>query len=314
MRTHQEQMFDPKAFERPKDPGERDIDDWLESPNIQYHGTFRQDWEHAPSAHMGTQEAAVDRLTHVNSSLRNSPTMRDQYFDPSLGDDGNDDGELNWEPQEYIGRMHARRLEGETVPMHGTTGHRLPGSYGGDSLRVNVNSDANANAADVLHWSKTHEQWDIPRSVKESATVSGQGVAVGIGPHLNDWDDEPDTSRMTPESKAGAAALGEGKAVSYHNSVEGGTSLVVPRSMSKRTWEQDILSSPHASEGRKQFARQRREQGTEGTVAFDSATAPKLSIQGRLFQGAGLPIQGVPMPRSRINEFRFTADGYNNIT
>jgi hypothetical protein len=281
-------LFDSGNYATPeKRPGQKSLDEWIATENPVYHGTFRSDFDQAPAAHFGTMGQATDRVASAAATIQGQG--RRTYYDPSFTDDDFlHDGPIDGpEPTEHVGRVYARRL---TEP-------RAAGVY----------SDPQANAAQVgfLHGEGV-EDFDVPRSVRDSA-VEAHGVGQhGVGQHggflAPDWDYDTDSSvwpttapgtklhRSVQRSRAGARALGAGRPIEYRNTIEGhndhdtaGTpgfmkSVVAP-SQSTTSWERDVINDPFRPDFAKKFARRRIVSGQEGAVPFPSPTIPKQPQQ-----------------------------------
>src|SRR5262252_5384428 len=83
----------PEEPKRDLHPGQLSFPDWLKRSDIVYHASFRPDWEQAPYAHVGTQQAASDRLLQMAS---NQPEPRE--------------GSETARVEQKYGRIYARRM------------------------------------------------------------------------------------------------------------------------------------------------------------------------------------------------------------
>lgn len=318
MKYQQDHLFDPAAFDRPVHPGEKDIDSWLATENVAYHGTFRgHENTHAPTIHLGSEEAATKRLNSVQHQMRNSQTYRDHYYDPSSPDDGYEDWGDNDEPDSHVGQLKAYRMQGAVHEVQPTMKRRskldrnsVPAYMDQNGHDQVASADANANAADMHRWARAgHESWEIPRSIQQSSN-SNEGRY--IGPDIaNDYNTEAvHPGNMTGAGAAAARALDRGDNIAYANHLEGkGEHSFVAPTRNLNTWESDVLSAPHASTMSKQFAAQRQARGQAGSVSFvpdEDETPSSYGTQLSLFGNR----HGVTLPvvRSRQSEFRFTTE------
>ena len=252
----QQQLFNP-ASTRARRPGETSFSQWLQRPDVSYHGTFNPDWESAPYAHFGDLTAATQRLGHVSHVLRSSGEGKRQayYSGESAPEDAYDDyGDDEGEVATHTGRVFARRL---------------------DLAKQNRQlSDPIANAAQMhAMLQEGHEPWEIPSSVSES---SEGRVEPG-------WEDEPHvkgpnwgfgTEREERRIKAGSRLLQMGKGLSYSNVAEQGetgVSHVVPRG-GHTAWEHDVVTDPHAHPAVKEYAQGRIKRGEASAVPFSEGT------------------------------------------
>jgi hypothetical protein len=257
-------MFDASDYNRhnnPLRPGAKTFDQWLDTEKPVYHGTFRPEFEQAPSAHYGTMGQAVDVLHNAEARIQGGG--RRTYYDPSASDDWSDDEDTG--PVTHTGRIHARRL---TEP-------KAPGLF----------TDAEANAAQMGHMLEDGlETYEVPPSIK--------GSAHELAPWSHDegpvrWPrTSPSRGGTVNRSRLGARALGEGSPIVYDNVIEGKNSyetpdtpgyrksIVAPRG-SVTSWERDILNDPSQTSIAQDFARRRIRSGQEGSVPFPSPTIPR---------------------------------------
>jgi len=284
------QLFDTKPYERELTPEEKGPASWMAhhaiKGDLQFHGTFRDDWRNAPAIHSGTMGQAVERLDRVSNMLQHMPVQARTYYDPSSGDDDYGD-ESDDEPIHHEGRVYAFRMSGGVHPT--------------------VLGDQEANDADVLH--QLHEgvePWEIPRSVKGSLSDVGHTYLK-----------KAEYGKELPHTEA-SMALEEGTSLPYHNIVEANNPIdphdspatkvshLTPGS-SVTTWEHDVAVNPHASQLAKNYAQQRITNRTAGSVAFPSmAVGNDASVQGTLFQGYGSPGQVTHQAtRPTINDIQF---------
>ena len=249
------QMFSTEGMETR--PGQKSFDQWLNTENPVYHGTFRsEDFGNAEAAHFGTLGQASYRLNAAKNTLEGGGYQRDRYYDPSASAFDLDEDQV--EPFTHTGRVHARRMT--EAPMRG----RL--------------MDADANAAEAGFLMKQgYEDWEVPSSVSESAGT--------VMPTFK-WGDtlEPEVEFYTKKSAAGARALEAGRPVKYKNFIESDnpidaengmdadtrrTSFIVPRG-AQQSWEGDVIMDRGNPDWMKDWARKRIQSGQESAVPFPS--------------------------------------------
>jgi hypothetical protein len=240
------QLFDDAPYKRKKERGEMSMDEWLRTQKPVYHGTFREDFHQAPTAHYGT-------IGQASTIVRNKGLEYDNSVDED--DDDYDDDAYVYRSTDH-GRVYARRL---TEKTHST-----------------LFKDRVANAGDVAYrYLDSEEEYDIPRSLKSSAG--------GLMPDLQtDGRDNPVVRHKSEKAEEATSALSEGKPIKYTNEIEGYNtfddrnyfddkpipiSIVAPRN-AVTSWERDVLSSPRASDAAKRYAQQRISSGREGSVSF----------------------------------------------
>lgn len=301
----QPRLFDPGP-KRPLSPEEKGPSAWYEhhagEGTLAHHATFRDDWRSAPTVHAGTIGQASYRLDSVATTLKHSPLQAQSYYDASTPEDGYDDDGGDEEPITHTGRVYAFRMSG--------------------GVHSSVMSDKDVNDADYLHQLHSGaEDWEISRSVKESLGTAGFHLQQQVQ-HFPE-DELPETTATK--------ALERGKALPYRNTVESDQNIdaerdpegpreshLVPR-QSVRTWEDDVLANPHASELAHNYARQRVENRSAGSVAFPSTkvTPGSGSTQAPLDQSfGGFKTFGgstkVTKPgRRTLNQMQFTIDPAN---
>lgn len=281
----QQHLFDP-ASTRGRTAGDMSSDEWWEAnkDDTVYHGTFRDEWRHAPTAHFGTRDAALQRLSNVEYGLKDSSSFRRKYYDPDSSDfdtDYEDAGE-----QEHVGRLYGRVIDRSNVHPR----------------KLN---DPDANAADMHHWMRQgYESYEIPRSVAESLTVRRGGEEHYVGPSSR-GEGRPSRGGMRPPAIAASIALKRGKTLSYDNDVEGGVSYIADPSTTT-TWEHEQLRDPNASPARKDFAQQRITSGQAGAQAFERPAAQSQSYWQNSLDGTGRRLYGDP--RGVVHERRFRTD------
>lgn len=270
----QGQLFNDRQFDTSeKSPGEMSMDEWVETQDPVYHGSFRSDFDRAPVAHFGSMGQAVSRLDSSAKRIKGSLKGRDSYYNPGSVLDGDyDDYETDETPIKHTGRVYARRLTEK--PMRG------------------VLTDEAANAAEMGYRYENHEEeWEIPGSIKESAGTSSPILEYDEG----GWGN-PKASHVDKTAAAGQRALSQGRPIKYRNFIEGEnpvdhhigttedvalTSYTAPSSAT-RSWERDVLSTPTASPMSQQFAQQRINQGKEGAVPFPSPHVTRQPEQPQL--------------------------------
>lgn len=274
------QLFDDAPYKHKKDRGEMSMDEWLRTQKPVYHGTFREDFHRAPTAHYGTlgQAATVmqGRMLAYNEKEKIKNLDYDdplaEKYEPEIHD--SDDFEYDAPVMGEYGRVYARRF---TERPHRT-----------------LFGDEHANAGDVAYrYLDSEEEYEIPKSLKSSA---GQ-----VMPKLTtDGNDNPVVRHVSQTAAEATSALSEGKPIKYANYLEGRNeydrdrksfflsstpiSYVAPRD-SVTSWERDVLESPRASDAAKRYAQQRIDSGREGAVAFPT---PKPEMkQTTLFYKGG---------------------------
>jgi hypothetical protein len=246
------QLFDDAPYKHKKDRGEMSMDEWLRTQKPVYHGTFREDFHQAPTAHYGTIGQASTMVRNKGLTYDNS-VVEDDY--DNYDDDDADLPEHSPTAGDH-GRVYARRL---TEKPHST-----------------LFKDRVANAGDVAYrYLDSEEEYEIPRSLKSSAG--------GLMPDLQtDGRDNPVVRHKSEKAEEATSALSEGKPIKYTNEIEGYNtfdnrnyfdgkptpmSIVAPRN-AVTSWERDVIASPRASDAAKRYAQQRMSSGREGSVAF----------------------------------------------
>jgi hypothetical protein len=226
------ELFDGSAYEdrgMDNDPGSLSFDDWIASPDVVYHGTFRPDFHEAPSAHYGTLGQAAE------------------FVGPWKADT----------PGDSPGRVYARRM---TVPRDrkaiytdqqanaGDIGFRF--EEGDRDLPESLRQSARGVDMDLVQKNKVGQSVAKYKDKDTDSRMSGQvrdslkrGIPV-------EYDNEVE-SKNTFDDK--------------HNLRS--TSFVVPKTAAT-SWERDVLASSRASQLAKQFAQQRIDSGKEGSVPF----------------------------------------------
>lgn len=280
----QGQLFDP-ASTRPRDKGEVPFHEWLDQPGVAYHGTLNPSWQEAPYHHFGDKAAATDRLRTATNIVKAGPTNREAYYSGTqLDHDSFDPGDIYAEPEDHVGHVHARKLD--LLKQH----RKL--------------SDPVANAAHMhAMLNEGYETWEVPQSVAEST----KGLVS------QDWSQN---NGGTPRAigsekgkiKAASRALQMGKGITYNNPHEPGetqVSHVAPRA-AQSTWEEDVITSKHASPMAQQYARDRISRGEASTVPFEPASnhpGYEALWQGTLHgDGSG---HSVKLPRQHISRIQF---------
>lgn len=268
-RTVQGQLFNDAQFATPpKSPGEMSMDEWVDTQEPKFHGSFRSDFDRAPVAHYGTMGQAVERLGNVSHTLQSSYASRDGYYNPSdLTDDDYYDsaGEERQGPYTHTGRVYARRF---TTP----------------ASKVPL-SDSAANAAEMgYRYENYEEEWEIPKSVRESALQDAPELSFDAK------YDNPKAIHHSEMAKFGHGQLEQGIPIKYRNTIEGHNpidavadpvSYAAPSS-AVTSWERDVINEPRASQMSQQFAQQRIRQGKEGAVPFPSPTVRQVPQQHQL--------------------------------
>lgn len=279
----QGQLFDPKTT-RPRDKGEVAFHEWLDQPNVAYHGTFNDRWQDSPYHHFGDVHAASDRLHTAAMFVSAGPASRAAYYSgESVDHDAFDPGDIFAEPETHTGMLHARKLDliGQRKPL----------------------SDPGANAAH--HHAQLMEGYE-PHEISESV----RGSSVGL---VKDLWHEPQVApgREQNRIKAASRALQMGKGITYRNvgePGETGISHVAPRG-AQSTWEEDVVTSRHASTMAKGYAQDRLNRGEASTVPFQ----PRGKIPGyeALWQGT-LENNGAghspKVSRPHISKLQFTTE------
>jgi hypothetical protein len=259
----QPSLFDIDQYTRKRSPEEMGPDAWLEhhgaEGTLTHHATFREDWRDAPTVHAGTIGQASYRLHRVADTIRHSPLQAQSYYDPSVGEGFDDDssGDIE-EPQTHTGRMYAFRMSGG---VHSST-----------------LSDRDANDADALY--QVHqgaEPWEVSRSVRDSMSDYAKEMI-----DYSTVDDElPETT--------GTRELEQGKSIRYSNAVESANAIdrfddpnrkvshLVPK-RAIRTWEDDVIANPHASQLAQDYAQQRIGTGRAGSIAFPEGNIDQRDV------------------------------------
>lgn len=274
MLSQQQFDFSDRA---PKPMENASMDNWIEKNDVQYHGSFRSDWHNSPVAHFGKIGQAVTRLNMASRIVGGSAQNRANYYNGSSEDpvDWEDDSEetTEKEPQTHTGRVYAHRID-PAAPV--------------------TFSDADANAGEMAHRLQSSEDWEIPASIKQSIPDNDKPV----------FDESNNTSSgHTARAQVAERALGRGQPIKYKNIAEGDneidghqfswdrrdtpTSTAAPR-FAHHSWEDDVLHKDSgASRAAQDYAKQRIDQGTEGSVPFPSITAPgHIGEQSRLNVGS----------------------------
>lgn len=267
LRRGQGQLFSDAQFATPpKGPGNLTMDEWIDTQQPVYHGSFRSDWRNAPVSHHGTIGQAVTRLDSVQHVLKGSTQGRDKYYDPSSVLEGDYDyDEDAAEPYMHTGKVYASRF---TEPRS----------------RVQL-SDSAANAAEMGYRYENYEdEFEIPASVKESAGLDAPELTVDDKYH------NPKAIHDSDMAEFGHRQLEQGIPITYRNAIEGrnpidavasSESYAAPSS-SITSWERDVINEPTASPLAQQFAQQRIRQGNEGAVPFPSPTVTRQPEQKQL--------------------------------
>lgn len=261
-------------------------DEWMQTQDVAYHGTFREDYFRSPTLHMGkTIGTAANALAGSDYSMRAYP-------------EANLSSQPEWDDENltstHIGRVYARRL---TKPARE---HNVMGV--GGKIESSRFGDAAANAADVVYRNRTEDFEDIPGSLR----TSGSGhFSVGN----DEWGALAETT--TPQAKQALNVLDQGAPIAYHNTIEtwprvdahargrspeeykwdddamadSETSYVVPKG-AHTTWEEDVLAEPTAAPMAQRFAQQRMNNWTHGSVVFPSGEESLYDIprQTQLFE------------------------------
>lgn len=314
-RTVQGQLFNDAQFATPpKSPGEMSMDEWMETQDPKFHGSFRSDFGNAPVAHYGTMGQAVERLGNVSHTLSQSYASRDGYYNPSsLTDDDyyDESGEERQGPYTHTGRVYARRFTER--PSRATL------------------SDPAANAAEMgYRYENYEEEWEIPKSVRESAGTAAPELSFDAK------YDNPTAIHHDKTAAHGQRMLEAGRPIKYRNVIEGHNpidavanpiSYAAPSS-AVTSWERDVINEPRASQMSQQFAQQRIRQGKEGAVPFPSPTVTPQAQQHQLpmyfdederasgtsgatsrrwMKYTGAVDQGTPSKRATLQEIQFEA-------
>lgn len=255
-RTGQARLFDDSKYQTPAPkPGNMSMDRWVETQDPVYHGTFREDWDKAPVAHMGTIGQAASRLETVEFSLQMGPSQRKSYYNPGSEEwETDEDGPAE---TEHVGRVYSRRLTER--PSRRTF------------------SDQVANAGEAgYRFENFEDEYEIPTSIKGSG---GTDTPV--------FDYDPKTGnpkavyqgRNAKDARVAHRMLERGRPLKYSNQFEGdnvydtadtphvGESFSVPSGAST-SWERDVIAEPTASPMAQRYAQQRINQGQEGAVPF----------------------------------------------
>lgn len=289
MSVLQPRLFDLPA-PTPRHRGDLDPEEWSSQPDVLFHGTFRgDDFRNAPSFHAGDRLSAETRLATVHENLVRSTISRSKYYN-AYGDDV---------PELHTGRLYALRMPKEPSYQVNETPGRGETGFG------EITADANANAADVHHWMAAGvDDEDIPETLKTSAMTDYPSVYVGpTAKHRHGQKPSIDTSAMSREALAASHELRSGNPINYGNTVEGGTSTIIPAGSRYSTWEQDVLASPNRSRMAKDYARQRIVSGRGGSVPFTDKVSRPLVVgyQRDIFGSEKEIIQ----PRSLVSEVQF---------
>lgn len=263
----QGQLFNDAQFETPaKGPGNLTMDEWMETQEPVFHGSFRSDFGSAPVAHYGTMGQAVTRLDNVQHVLKGSERGRDNYYNPGSVLEGDYGDYEESGPFQHEGQVFARRF---TEPRS----------------RVQL-SDSAANAAEMGYRYEHHEdEWEIPGSVKESAGLDAPELGFDDGGYGN-----PKAIHDSDMAEFGQRQLEEGKPITYRNAIEGrnpidaeaSTESYIAPSSSVTSWERDVINEPTASPMSQQFAQQRIRAGKEGAVPFPSMGVRRQPEQKQL--------------------------------
>jgi hypothetical protein len=230
------QLFDDAPYKRKKDRGEMSMDEWLRTQKPVYHGTFREDFHQAPTAHYGT-------IGQASTVLQNKAFVNKAFQDLE-------------DPTEYpdhveYGRVYARRL---TEKPHST-----------------LFRDAEANAGDVGHrYVTSEEEYEIPRSL----TGSAGPLMPSLETDRNDNPVVRHVSERASEADAALSDGKPIKYSNYIEGVNTfdkktpvPISVVAPNT-TVTSWERDVIASPRASDAAKRYAQQRISSGREGSVSF----------------------------------------------
>jgi hypothetical protein len=298
-------ILQPQLFTPPAPPmrhvGDLTPEEWSDMPGRVFHGTFRgTDFQNAPSFHAGDRSAAINRLGAVGNNLALSDYSRIRYYQGSG---------RNFIPGTHRGHVFAYRM-GKDQPVHEVEGtpEKVDPEYG--VISGSASPDANANAADVYHWVRQgHGRDTIPSSLLESSYSDAPGSRM-ISPVIDEVEGAPPNIRtMTPQGLRASRALRKGSVLQYENSIEGGTSAIIPKGASLRTWEDDVLDSPNRSRMEKDFAQQRKDSGKAGMVSFEPVrdfSRDQRDAQLDIF-GEETPL--TPNKPARVSEVQFSSAG-----
>lgn len=267
MAKYVQQKLFPANKTRKRTPGEKSFDEFVAGPDVKFHGTFHPGWEDNPVVHYGTKGQATDRLTTVGQHMKRSGFRADYLAGGDAPDDGFDPEVID---QPLTGRVFARKLP-KAAP--------------------NVVSDFVANRADYAHrLNQGAEEWEVPKSIRESSGFSSDS-------HLVDPEERLEDLKGNTQVRRAMTALGEGKSVAYENDIEGYNPYDVYENRAKgvrapdqpvshvarpettTSWEREQLSDPNASPARKAFAQQRIDTGQEGAVPFFQVSGGKRDYQ-----------------------------------
>lgn len=260
--SQQLSLFDSSEYQTAaKRPGQKSMDEWLETENPIYHGSGRSDFGNAPMAHYGTRGQAADRASSL--PLGGDRTFqRARYLGEAHDEEGYDLFDDVSTPSGDTASVYARRL----------TKKKAPGVF----------ADREANAAEYGARIESGEYEDeIPESIVESAG--------DMAPRDN--YDSLEWPKGTARAQAGARALNQGRPIQYYNYIEGDNledtketpgfkkSIIAPRT-AVTSWERDVLDDPGSTPMAQDFAYKRIEKGNEGKVPFRSA----VSVKNRPYQ------------------------------
>lgn len=328
--AHGAHLFDPAPFDTPKrnpatmHPGDLTHEEWLQRPDVVYHGTLRdsmhQGWG-PPSFHAGTLKSAEDRMRSLTTSMglndfrqRQPGKTETQTVGQGLVDAVNrnmfvDDAERaasvysgfdeeNWyeyaedDPDAYdpetgeVDERRSRKTHVDNVMTHGKIfGTRVP------SATPERLDDGDANRVDAEYWWSGAE--DPPPSVRNSAG----------GSEMTFYGDDGD--EYAEDGVHLLEAMDRGTSVPYLNIVEdrGSTSYVVPTGSRVGYWD-DVIDSPNRSKAEKEHAALQQKQFGEPPVPFTAHTVEN-SPQGRLFESINGRLTASPsFPNREAKEVR----------
>jgi len=280
-------------------------DEWVNRPNITFHGTFRDDWQDAPVLHTGSSDQAVNRMNSVARRVFPVEGSNAAYYQGTSSENIHELGEHNrrWE---HTGRVHAIERSGPadfqyegdihslTEPGEAAGPEELRDRYGRDhprptleeagdmGIHENPLSDMDANTTHLAYLLDTgHTEFEIPQSVMESTDE--------LDSLLNYEHDDLLAEEVD--------ALKAGKSVAYNNYIEGTpfvgdggktdtTSFLVPRNEEDRhpegrysTYDSYLAEHPSTSPAVKRAAWSRINSGLAGAVQFKAIGRPEQITQ-----------------------------------
>lgn len=307
-------------------------EEWLDRPNVTYHGTYREDWQEAPLLHAGTKQQALKRLEQVAKRSLVYEDANAAYYlgGPRESIDGED---LDYRRFEHVGRVHAIEREGPAPFQFEGAEHSLEAPYEGATLEEIEErhgrrfgpgqhptleesgplgmhdwklSDADANAA---HWAflvdTGWDSWEVSQSVRDSSDED----------LMTDYELDYHPDPLPEEVRDAVSALSDDKSVAYENFVEGSgavggdhTTYMVPRAGrlyrfgGYRTYDSYIAEHPRSSDAAKRYARERIHSGLAGSVQFE-VQDPDLNKPGPWNQ------QGVLVDRHDAAAIGYPSEG-----